>query len=123
MDATGQSLYTNEQPYEGGGGVAMHARRGKEDFGRWGGGIICPKHMFKGDELCWRVHTFWPKGVNYSAAQRLKILRVHACPKDGGNFGYNDVYMNPTGSLVPAAKQREPQHRLLTEGESHLSVR
>jgi hypothetical protein len=111
MDAAGQSKYTKEQSYEGGQGLVMRARRGKEEFGHWGGIIKFPKHLHKGDELWWRVHTYWPKGINYSAAPRLKFLRIHTCPKEGGNFGYDDIYINPPGSKVPLQFIYEGAHK------------
>ncbi len=122
MGAAGRTLYTKEQTYTGGQAAVLHARRGKEEFGRWGGTITFPKHLHKGDEVWWRVHTHWPKGMDYSASPRLKFMRIHTCPKGGGNFGYDDIYMNAPGSKHPLQFIYEGQHKWSMIGTAEDAV-
>ena len=101
LDAGGGTRYTAEQSYEGGKGAVLSAKRGRENYGRWGGRVVFPERLRKGDEIWWRVRTRWPKGMDYSANPRLKFLRIHTCSAAGKNHGYNDIYINPPGSKVP----------------------
>jgi len=101
LDAAGGTKYTTEQSYEGGKAAVLSAQRGKENYGRWGGRVSFPTRLSKGDEIWWRVRTFWPKEMDYSANPRLKFLRVHTCTANGGNRGYNDIYINAPGSKIP----------------------
>lgn len=109
--AAGQTRFTTEQSYEGGKAVVLKAERGKENYGRWGARIKFPRMLKKGDQVWWRVRTFWPKGMDYSANPRLKFLRVHTCTPKGKNRGYNDVYMNAPGSDIPFQFIYEGAHR------------
>jgi hypothetical protein len=122
MDAAGRSLYTKEQSLEGGQAIMMQARRGKEEYGHWGGIIPFPKHLHKGNEIWWRVHTYWPKGIDYSASPRLKFLRIHTSPKDGGNLGYNDIYLNPPGSKIPLQYIYEGQQKWSPIGDQSQAI-
>ena len=101
LDATDGTRYTKEQSFEGGKAAVLEARRGRENYGRWGGRVKFPSKLRKGDEVWWRVRTFWPKGMDYTAEPRLKFLRVHTCSASGKNQGYNDIYINKQGSKIP----------------------
>jgi len=101
LDAGGWTRYTKQQSFEGGKAAVLEARRGRENFGRWGGVVKFPANLRKGDEIWWRVRTYWPKGMDYTANPRLKFLRIHTCSSTGENHGYNDVYINKPGSNVP----------------------
>lgn len=101
LDAAGGTKYTTEQSYEGGKAAVLNARRGKENYGRWGGRVRFPTRLHKGDKIWWRVRTFWPMGTDYSANPRLKFLRIHTCTANGANQGYNDIYINTPGSKIP----------------------
>ena len=94
LDAGGRTRYTEEQSFEGGKAAVLEARRGRENFGRWGGILKFPANLRKGDEIWWRVRTYWPKGMDYTANPRLKFLRIHTCSSTGKNHGYNDLYIN-----------------------------
>ena len=111
LDAGGGTTYTARQVFEGGQAAQLTALRGKENYGRWGGRVVFPSRLVKGDEIWWRVRTWWPKGMDYSAAPRLKFLRVHTCTATGENRGYNDIYINPPGSEVPFQYIYEGEHR------------
>lgn len=101
LDAAGGTRYTKEQSFEGGKAAVLEARRGRENYGRWGGRVEFPSKLRKGDEVWWRVRTFWPKGMDYTAEPRLKFLRVHTCSASGKNQGYNDIYINKPESKIP----------------------
>lgn len=101
LDAGGRTIYTHEQMFEGSQAASLKALRGKENFGGWGGRMTFPRTLKKDDEIWWRVRTYWPKGMDYSAAPRLKFLRIHTKGPDGANHGYNDIYINPPGSEQP----------------------
>lgn len=111
LDAAGGTKYTTEQSFEGGKAAVLNARRGKESYGRWGGRVKFPGRLRKGDEIWWRVRTFWPKGMDYSANPRLKFLRVHTCTPEGKNRGYNDIYINKPGSKIPFQFIYEGAHK------------
>ncbi len=111
LDAGGWTKYTTEQVYEGGQAATLKAKRGKENWGVWGGRMHFPSKLHKGDEVWWRVRTYWPKGMDYSAAPRLKFLRVHTCTPEGKNRGYNDIYINAPGSKVPFQYIYEGAHK------------
>jgi len=111
LGAAGRTRFTTEQSFEGGKAVSLEARRGRESFGRWGGTVKFPARLRKGDEIWWRVRTFWPKGMDYSANPRLKFLRVHTCTPQGKNRGYNDIYINAPGSKIPFQFIYEGAHK------------
>ncbi|GAF69655.1 unnamed protein product, partial [marine sediment metagenome] len=111
LDAAGGTKYTVEQSFEGGKAAVLNARRGKESYGRWGGRVKFPGRLRKGDEIWWRVRTFWPKGMDYSANPRLKFLRVHTCTPEGKNRGYNDIYINKPESKIPFQFIYEGAHK------------
>jgi len=111
LDAGGWTRYTTEQFFEGGRAASLEAKRGKENFGRWGGRMHFPSRLRRGDEVWWRVRTFWPKGMDYSANPRLKFLRVHTCTPEGKNRGYNDIYINKPGSKIPFQFIYEGAHK------------
>lgn len=101
LDAGGRTTYTDEQVFEGEQAASLRALRGKENFGGWGGRMMFPEELGQGDEIWWRVRTYWPEGMDYSASPRLKFLRIHTKGPDGSNHGYNDLYINTPGSSTP----------------------
>lgn len=123
LGAAGRTLYTTEHAREGGQGAVLHAQRGKESFGRWGGTIRFPEKLHKGDEVWWRVHTYWPDGTDYSASPRLKFMRIHTQTASGKNLGYNDIYMNPPGQEVPFQYIYEGEHKWTQIGNADDGVR
>jgi hypothetical protein len=122
LDAAGGAKYTAEQSYEGGQAALLAARRGQENFGHWGGSIAFPAKLRQGDELWWRVRTFWPKGMDYSANPRLKFLRIHTSAADGTHRGYNDIYINPLGSKTPFQYIYEGAHEWSPVGDAKDAI-
>ncbi|MBN1670383.1 MAG: hypothetical protein JXR37_05100 [Kiritimatiellae bacterium] len=95
------TTYTREQSFEGGMGVILHARRGKENFGYWGGSVNFPTNLVRGDEIWWRVRTRWPAGQSYESNPWLKFLRIHTRTAAETNHGYDDLYIANPGSDQP----------------------
>lgn len=122
LDAGGGTRYTREQFYGRGQGAVLSALRGRENFGRWGGRIHFPRKLKKGDEVWWRVRTFWPRGMDYSAMPRLKFLRIHTSDAAGKNRGYNDIYINPPGSEVPFQYIYEGEHKWTKLGDQTEAI-
>lgn len=122
LDAAGGTMYTMEQSYEGGKAAVLNALRGKENYGRWGGRVKFPTGLGKGDEIWWRVRTFWPKGMDYSANPRLKFLRVHTCTATGEHRAYNDIYINVPGSETPFQFIYEGAHKWSDIGRAEDAI-
>jgi len=111
-DAAGGSYFTNEQVLSGNIAAKLTVTAGDTAFGRWGGIINFPELLRKGDEVWFRVNTFFPAGFNWdstSGGSLLKFLRVHVQTSSGGNSGYNDWYMTPEATTIP--------HQFLYEGQ------
>ena len=70
----------------------------------WGGGMVFPQNLNRGDEIWFRVKTYMPTGFDYGAygaGNRLKFLRIHTANADGSNIGYDDLYIQRAGSSNP----------------------
>lgn len=112
MEAGGNTLYTTEQSYEGGKAVEMNIAKGETAWGFWGGVINHPTQLKKGNEIWFRVRTYFPVGFNYDSygeGGHLKFLRIHTQTPGGENEGSNDWYINPKGSDIA--------HKFIFEGE------
>ena len=111
--SAGGVLYTTAKSFEGGKGVEMNITAGDTGFGIWGGIIGHPTApQKKGDQIWFRVRTYWPSGFNYDSTGEgghLKFLRIHTQSAGGGKWGYNDWYMNPRGTDI--------SHKFIFEGE------
>jgi len=92
------TLYTTEQSYEGGKGLILHARQGESGWGYWGGSIKFPTRLRKGDQVWWRVRTYWPAGQSYEADPQLKFMRLHTRSDTESNYGYDDWLIHRPGS-------------------------
>lgn len=100
-DAAGGSYYTADHSAEGGLAAELNIGAGQTAFGSWGGIVYPPSNLHKGTELWYRVKMYWPAGFNYNANPHLKFLRVHTRSDATSNEGYDDWYINPTGSANP----------------------
>jgi len=98
--ATG-TKYTTAQSYEGGMGLILHAQKGIPGFGYWGATLNFPVWLYKGDQIWWRVRTYWPAGQSYEADPQLKFMRLHTRSATESNYGYNDWYIKRPGSSTP----------------------
>jgi hypothetical protein len=119
--AAGGTTYDNFRVYEGPMAARLSIREGATGFGHWGGIIDHPTHLRAGDEIWFRVRTFFPAGFDYYSygeGERLKFLRIHTI--DGtthDNQGYNDIYIDRKGSSTPFRYICECEHRWTTIGE------
>lgn len=111
-DAAGGTYFTDEQVLSGNLAAKLTVSAGDTGFGRWGGIINFPELLRKGDEIWFRVNTFFPDGFNWdstSSGNLLKFLRVHVQTSSGDNAGYNDWYMTPEATSIP--------HQFIYEGQ------
>lgn len=111
-DAAGGSYFTDEQILSGNLAAKLTVTEGDTAFGRWGGIINFPQLLGKGDEIWFRVNTFFPEGFNWdstSSGNLLKFLRVHVQTSSGANSGYNDWYLTPEATSIP--------HQFIYEGQ------
>ncbi|EON92747.1 hypothetical protein MARLIPOL_08339 [Marinobacter lipolyticus SM19] len=111
-DAAGGTYFTDEQILSGNLAAKLTVTAGDTAFGRWGGIINFPEVLKKGDEIWFRVNTFFPDGFNWdstSSGNLLKFLRVHVQTSSGANSGYNDWYLTPEATTIP--------HQFIYEGQ------
>jgi hypothetical protein len=113
--AAGDSVYDNTHVYTGPLAARLTAREGETGWGKWGGALEHPTPLRAGDEIWFRVRTYFPSGFDYysySEGGRLKFLRIHTV--DGHtkeNQGYNDIYIDEKGSSTPFRYICECEHK------------
>jgi hypothetical protein len=113
-DAAGNTYYSSAYSFEGGKSAEMNITQGCTCFGTWGGVILHPTKLVKGNEIWFRVRTLMPQGFNwdsYGEGGHLKFLRVHTQTAAGANEGYDDWYINPKGTTENVS------HKFIFEGE------
>ena len=101
MEAQGNTIYDSERVLEGTQAAKLTSTQGKTGYGSWGGVIPHDENLYKGDEIWFRVNTYFPSGFDYHATGeglRLKFLRFHTLSAEGNNYGYNDIYIDREGS-------------------------
>ncbi|APR76868.1 Hypothetical protein A7982_02215 [Minicystis rosea] len=110
-DAAGDSVLTDEICYRGGRGAKLQVTEANEAFGSWGGIVYTPV-LHGGDEIWYRIRTFWPTGSDLTAYYNtglpgshsstefpgwpgvLKFLRLHTVTATDANGGYDDLYIS-----------------------------
>lgn len=122
MGAQGRTVYSAERAYEGSQSARLTIHKGEEGYGVWGGYIPHPTNLKRGDELWFRVRTFFPTGFDYyshSGGGRLKFLRFSTLnAKTGKSEGYNDIYIDKKGSSTPFKFIFEGENRWANVGKS-----
>ena len=92
-DAATQTFYSDAKVFEGSGVAELNIKEGDQGFGRWGGRLTFNaanlRNLGQGDEIYFRVSTYFPEDFDYTASPRLKFLRIHVADKNGKNRGYN----------------------------------
>lgn len=78
--------------------ASMGISAGQTGFGIWGGIMDHPINLIEGNELTFRIETFFPVGFDFTGKPRLKFLRVHT-ESVGGNDGYLDLLILPQGGF------------------------
>lgn len=113
------TVYSNDVAYGGRQSAKLTATKGKPGFGSWGGIISHPSPLKKGDELWYRVRTFFPTGfiLNPNDTSRLKFLRVRTKGSTGKHEGYNDLYIDLPKSRSALAFIFEGEQRWSSIGE------
>lgn len=99
-----QSIVSAGTGTAGSSACQNRVNKGDTAFGRWGGIIYNPAPLRRGDEVWIKADTYWPAGFNYDSTaegNRLKFLRLHTMDSGNPNYGYDDLYINPKGSVPP----------------------
>jgi hypothetical protein len=95
--AQGRTVYSNEVVYEGASSARLSILEGQEGWGTWGGVVEFPEKLKTGDEVWYRIRTYYPEGFDYfsyAGGSRLKFLRVHTAGASGKHEGYNDILID-----------------------------
>ncbi len=103
-DAAGGSTVSGVMAYSGAHSCQLTIPAGSTGWGIWGGVINHPSNVTRGQQLWFRVHTFWPKGMTYNSTgegDHLKFFRFHTMSSSNSNIGYDDIYINPQGQNPP----------------------
>jgi MYXO-CTERM domain-containing protein len=94
FDAAGRTTATDEAALAGTQSARMEIR--PEDgggFGQWGAVLPLPD-LDAGRSVWVRLWVRWPAAFEFSAEPWMKFLRLHNRAADGGNAGYNDLYVD-----------------------------
>lgn len=94
-----ETKYSNERAFAGTQSARMSVTGGSTAFGEWGAIRNLPAKVKEGEELWFRVATYFPTTFNYTANPRLKFLRVHTMSDASANQGYIDLYILPNGKF------------------------
>jgi hypothetical protein len=101
--AGGGGLYSNETAIKG-NSAKLHIEEGKTGFGMWGGEFLFPEKVYRGGNLWYQVHVYFPEDFDhysYGEGNRLKFLRIQTFTTDNKNRGYLDLYIDQKGSANP----------------------
>lgn len=77
----------------------MGITAGISGSGQWGGIISHPTNLVEGNEVIFKVSSYFPVGFDFTATPRLKFLRVHTGSGVNINEGYLDLYILPQGGF------------------------
>lgn len=105
------TLYSNTQKLKG-NSASVTIQEGDHGFGKWGGSIIYPEVLRKGDTLWFQMHAYYPEGYdNYSYGEggRLKFFRIHTAQSNGDHCCYNDLLWLGPNDPEPLAFSFEGQ--------------
>lgn len=92
--ANGKSVYSRDMGYNSSGSARLTATEGTTGWGSWGGYVDYPSKLKSGDELWFRVRTFYPQDWQPSTEARQKFIRVRTTDSSGKkNEGYIDLYI------------------------------
>lgn len=103
-DSGSGSTVSSAMAFSGSKSCKLTVTAGQTAFGTWGGIIVHPSAVKRGGEIWVRVRTYMPAGFNYDSngeGNHLKFLRVHTRSDATENLGYNDIYINPKGTIPP----------------------
>ncbi|MGE0326745.1 MAG: hypothetical protein AB7K71_06820 [Polyangiaceae bacterium] len=111
FDAAGRSTASSEVAFRGAQSARMEIRTGDAGgFGKWGGIIPIKPALKKGQEVWVRLQVLWPQSFQFSAAPWMKFLRLHSTKADGGNAGYNDLYVDQADSTQSVLRTIKEVH-------------
>jgi MYXO-CTERM domain-containing protein len=92
--AAGRTRATDVVAHTGSRSAKMEIR--PEDgggFGQWGGTLKLPD-LTTGQSVWVRLWIWWPAAFEFSASPWMKFIRIHNRTAEGGNGGYNDLYVD-----------------------------
>lgn len=94
FNTAGRTVSSDAQSYAGGQSAQMEIRAGDAGgFGQWGGVVTLPD-IAQGQSVWVRLWIYWPSDFEFSAQPWMKFIRLHERRADGGNGGYNDLYVD-----------------------------
>ncbi|MEZ4369996.1 MAG: hypothetical protein R3B07_04195 [Polyangiaceae bacterium] len=111
FDAAGRSTASSEVAFRG----AQSARMEIRSWGRWRVREMGRDHPIKpalkqGQEVWVRLQVRWPQSFQFSASPWMKFLRLHSTKADGGNAGYNDLYVDQADSTQSVLRTIKEVH-------------
>jgi len=91
------SSFSTEQVKTGSTSCRLAIAGGSDGWASFGGTMMFPEMLQKGDELWIRLNIYVPESFDYTASPALKFMRVHTRTPAGENLGYLDLYFTPDG--------------------------
>ena len=93
--AAGRTTASSQQAHGGRRSARMAIEPGdRGGFGRFGGILPIKPALPQGSEIWVRLFVYWPRDFEFSARPWMKFIRLHNRTGDGGNGGYNDLYVD-----------------------------
>lgn len=93
-EAFSLTVISADRSFSGKKSAKMGIKQGTDGWGDWGGILSHTKKCVEGDELWFRVRSFFPTNFVPVAFPRLKFLRVHTAE------GHIDLYILPNGGFA-----------------------
>jgi len=97
------TTYTTDKSANGKKSAKMVWPSGSEGWGIDHGEMIYPQQVTNGQEIWARGYYYFESPWNWnngSAAQYIKILRIHIANSGGGNIGYHSFIANGSGNII-----------------------
>ncbi len=111
FDAAGRSKASSEEAFRGSQSARMEIQQGDGGgFGKWGGIVPIKPALNKGQEVWVRLQVRWPASFQFTASPWMKFLRLHSTHADGGNAGYNDLYVDQADSTQSVLRTIKEVH-------------
>lgn len=100
-DTAGHSRIVGSPVLSGHQAASVTATKGKTGFGVWGGGFNFPTPLHEGDEIWYRVNTYYPSGWDFSCGgctEGMKFMRIHTRSATRQNEGYIHTFIKSDDS-------------------------
>ena len=107
----GRTTVSDAQAYRGERSARVAIEEGDGGgFGKWGLSHPVDPPVLKGGEVWVRVYVWWPESFEFSATPFMKFIRLHNADADGGNHGYNDLYIDNADSTETVLRVIKEMH-------------